>query len=111
MPNKVNPIDIENAKNAIEMEKRMINGICNILTETSYQRDVSDSRAIRNISSIMGYILVAINKVTNGKIGITLNDIHRVIDKLDIQKEYKDKLKKLTQEGYGGITRINGSIK
>lgn len=66
MPHKVNPIDIENAKTAIEMAKRMIDGICDILTETSYQRDISDSSAIRNLSSVMGYILVAIVKITRG---------------------------------------------
>ena len=66
MPHKVNPIDIENAKTAIEMGKRMIDGICDILTETSYQRDVSDSSATRNLSSVMGYILVAIAKITKG---------------------------------------------
>ena len=66
MPNKVNPIDIENAKTAIEMAKRMIDGVCDILTETSYQRDVSDSSALRNISSIFGYILIAVNKITKG---------------------------------------------
>ena len=66
MPNKVNPIDIENAKTAIELAKRMIDGICDILTETSYQRDVSDSSATRNLSSVMGYILVAIVKINKG---------------------------------------------
>jgi adenylosuccinate lyase len=66
MPNKVNPIDIENAKTAIEMAKRLTDGICDILTETSYQRDVSDSSAVRNISSLFGYILVAVAKITKG---------------------------------------------
>ena len=66
MPHKVNPIDIENAKTAIEMGKRMIDGICDILTETSYQRDVSDSSATRNLSSVMGYILISLAKITNG---------------------------------------------
>jgi len=66
MPNKINPIDIENAKTAIELAKRMIDGICDILTETSFQRDVSDSSATRNISSVAGYILVAIEKINKG---------------------------------------------
>ena len=66
MPNKVNPIDIENAKTAIELAKRMIDGVCDILSETSFQRDVSDSSALRNISSIAGYILIAIKKVSTG---------------------------------------------
>jgi adenylosuccinate lyase len=73
MPNKINPIDLENAKTAIEMAKRMIDGICDILTETSYQRDVSDSSALRNISSIFGYILIATKKITNGISRLSIN--------------------------------------
>ena len=66
MPNKVNPIDIENAKTAIEMAKRMIDGICDILSETSYQRDISDSSALRNISSVAGYVMIALKKLSSG---------------------------------------------
>ena len=66
MPHKINPIDLENAKTSIEMAKRMIDGICDILTETSYQRDISDSSALRNVSSIFGYVLISLNKIRSG---------------------------------------------
>lgn len=66
MPNKVNPIDLENAKTAIEMAKRMIDGVCDILNETALQRDVSDSSALRNIGSVFGYVLIAIKKMNVG---------------------------------------------
>lgn len=66
MPNKINPIDLENAKTAIELAKRMIDGVADILNETSYQRDVSDSSALRNIAAIYGYILIAVEKMING---------------------------------------------
>lgn len=66
MPNKINPIDLENAKTSIEMAKRMIDGICDILTETSFQRDISDSSAMRNISSLFGYVLITLKKMTSG---------------------------------------------
>lgn len=73
MPHKINPIDLENAKTSIEMAKRMIDGICDILTETSFQRDISDSSAIRNISSIFGYVLITFKKITNGISRLQLN--------------------------------------
>jgi adenylosuccinate lyase len=73
MPQKINPIDLENAKTAIEMAKRMIDGICDILTETSYQRDISDSSALRNVSSIFGYILITLKKMTAGISRLTPN--------------------------------------
>ena len=55
------------------MAKRMIDGICDILTETSFQRDISDSSAIRNISSIFGYVLITFKKITNGISRLQLN--------------------------------------
>ena len=88
MPHKINPIDLENAKTSIEIGKRMIDGICDILTETSYQRDISDSSALRNISSIFGYVLMTLKKITIGisrlspnikKIKEELNDHPEVI--------------------------------
>jgi len=152
MPNKVNPIDLENAKTAIELAKRMIDGICDILNETALQRDVSDSSALRNIASIFGYILVAIAKmstrisrlspnvemmkqeledhpevilegiqtylkvhcnmanayekmkdISRGRLKITLDDIHRVIDGLDIPEGDKDNLKQLTPSNFKGF--------
>jgi adenylosuccinate lyase len=66
MPNKVNPIDLENAKTAIELGKRMIDGVVDVLNETSFQRDVSDSSALRNISAVYGYVLIAVEKMING---------------------------------------------
>jgi adenylosuccinate lyase len=86
MPNKVNPIDIENAKTAIEMAKRMIDGICDVLSETSYQRDVSDSSALRNISSIAGYILIAIKKVSTGISRLSPNE-NKIRQELDEHPE------------------------
>jgi len=73
MPQKINPIDLENAKTAIEMAKRMIDGICDILTETSLQRDISDSSALRNISSVVGYVLISLKKMTSGISRLTPN--------------------------------------
>jgi adenylosuccinate lyase len=152
MPNKVNPIDLENAKTAIELAKRMIDGICDILNETALQRDVSDSSALRNISSVFGYILVAIAKLSNGisrlspnvdimkqeleehpevilegiqtylklrcnmgdayekmkdisrgRLKITLDDIHKTIDNLEIPNDDKDNLKQLTPSNFMGF--------
>lgn len=75
MPNKVNPIDLENAKTAIELGKRMIDGVADILNETSYQRDISDSSALRNVATIFGYILVAINKMKKGISRLSVNTL------------------------------------
>ena len=86
MPNKVNPIDIENSKTAIEMAKRMIDGICDIISETSYQRDLSDSSAIRNISSVFGYILIAFTKLFTGISRLSVNNV-KIQDELHSHPE------------------------
>ena len=86
MPQKINPIDLENAKTAIEMSKRMIDGICDILTETSYQRDISDSSALRNVSSIFGYVLITLKKMTSGISRLTPN-IKKIKEELNEHPE------------------------
>jgi adenylosuccinate lyase len=86
MPNKINPIDLENVKTSIEIAKRMIDGICDILTETSYQRDISDSSALRNVSSIFGYVLITLKKMTSG-ISRLLPDIKKIEDELSTHPE------------------------
>ena len=83
MPHKINPIDLENAKTSIEMGKRMIDGICDILTETSFQRDISDSSALRNVSSLFGYVLITLKKMTSGLSRLTPNIIKIKEDLLD----------------------------
>ena len=86
MPNKINPIDLENAKTSIEMGKRMIDGICDILTETSYQRDISDSSALRNVSSIFGYVLITLKKIKSGVARLSPN-IKKIKEELNEHPE------------------------
>lgn len=102
MPHKVNPIDIENAKTAIEMAKRMIDGICDVLTEMSYQRDVSDSSAVRNISSVFGYILVAVAKINKG--------ISRLVPNSDMMKMELKQHPEVILEGIQTYLKINCGI-
>ena len=73
MPHKINPIDLENSKTSIEMAKRMIDGVADILTETSYQRDISDSSSLRNVSSIFGYVILTLKKITSSILRLTPN--------------------------------------
>lgn len=73
MPHKINPIDLENSKTSIEMAKRMIDGVADILTETSFQRDISDSSALRNVSSIFGYVVLTLKKMSSSILRLTPN--------------------------------------
>jgi len=73
MPHKINPIDLENSKTSIEMAKRMIDGVADILTETSFQRDISDSSALRNVSSIFGYVVLTLKKMSSSILRLKAN--------------------------------------
>ena len=86
MPQKINPIDLENAKTSIEMAKRMIDGVCDILTETSFQRDISDSSALRNIASIFGYVLITLKKISTGIVRLTPN-VKKITEELNYHPE------------------------
>ena len=55
------------------MAKRMIDGVADILTETSYQRDISDSSGLRNVSSIFGYVILTLKKITSSILRLTPN--------------------------------------
>lgn len=74
MPHKTNPVSIENAKTSIKLAKQLIDGIADILTETTYQRDISDSSAMRNINSVYAYILISINNIIKGISRLTINE-------------------------------------
>jgi adenylosuccinate lyase len=102
MPQKINPIDLENAKTAIEMAKRMIDGICDILTETSLQRDISDSSALRNISSVVGYVLISLKKMTSG--------ISRLTPNINKMKEELQEHPEIILEGIQTYLKIHCNI-
>ena len=55
------------------MAKRLIDGVCDILTETSFQWDISDSSALRNVSSIFGYVVLTLKKMSSSILRLTPN--------------------------------------
>lgn len=71
MPHKVNPIRFENAEANLEISCSLFDTICSTLTESRWQRDLTDSTTQRNIGSAFGYALLALNNLLGG-----LNSIH-----------------------------------
>lgn len=67
MPQKINPIDFENAKGAASIAYGLLTNIKeHLLTKITYQRDISDSIITRNISMTFGYCILFIIKNTKG---------------------------------------------
>jgi adenylosuccinate lyase len=82
MSQKINPIDLENARTMLEMGSCEIDAICRIISILPYQRDISDSSATRCISSILGYYLVGIKRIITGMNRLTINR-ERIISELE----------------------------
>lgn len=66
MPQKVNPIDFENAEGNLFMANGLIRVIEEKLPISRLQRDLSNSTIIRNAGSVLGYSLIAYESVTRG---------------------------------------------
>lgn len=71
MPHKVNPIRFENAEANLELSSALFDCLSATLTETRWQRDLTDSTTQRNIGSAFGYSLLALDNLAGG-----LNSIH-----------------------------------
>ncbi|MGH8704171.1 MAG: adenylosuccinate lyase [Burkholderiales bacterium] len=58
MPHKVNPIDFENSEGNIGVANALLRHLAEKLPVSRWQRDLSDSTALRNIGSALGHSLL-----------------------------------------------------
>jgi adenylosuccinate lyase len=66
MPQKVNPIDFENAEGNLGLANALFELYARKLPISRLQRDLSDSTVRRTFGSALGYILVAYSSLTRG---------------------------------------------
>lgn len=66
MPQKVNPIDFEQAEGNLGLANALFNFFSGKLTVSRLQRDLSDSTVLRNIGSAFGYSLTAYKSLKKG---------------------------------------------
>ncbi len=66
MPHKVNPIDFENAEGNLGVANALFEHLAAKLPVSRFQRDLSDSTALRNLGAGFGYTLIAIESVLRG---------------------------------------------
>lgn len=66
MPHKVNPIDFENAEGNIGVANAILTHLSEKLPVSRWQRDLSDSTAIRNLGTAIGYSLQAYRSTLRG---------------------------------------------
>ncbi|MDQ6987482.1 MAG: adenylosuccinate lyase, partial [Mariprofundaceae bacterium] len=66
MPHKVNPIDFENAEGNLGLANALLDHLGAKLMVSRWQRDLSDSTALRNLGSGFGYSLLAYQSLQRG---------------------------------------------
>lgn len=66
MPHKVNPIDFENAEGNIGIANALLEHLAAKLVVSRWQRDLSDSTALRNIGTAFAHIVIACKSVLRG---------------------------------------------
>ena len=66
MPQKVNPIDFENAEGNLQLSAALLDLLSHKLPVSRLQRDLSDSTVLRNIPVAFGHALVAYESLLKG---------------------------------------------
>ncbi|MFT4564190.1 MAG: adenylosuccinate lyase [Gammaproteobacteria bacterium] len=66
MPHKVNPIDFENAEGNFGIANAVLNHLGAKLPISRWQRDLTDSTALRNIGTAFGHTVIALNSLQKG---------------------------------------------
>jgi adenylosuccinate lyase len=59
MPHKVNPIDFENSEGNVGIANALLRHLSEKLPVSRWQRDLSDSTALRNVGTALGHTLLA----------------------------------------------------
>ena len=82
MPHKVNPIDFENSEGNIGLANAILGHLAEKLAVSRWQRDLSDSTALRSVGSAFGHCLVAWDSACRG-IGKIAVDTDRLGTEID----------------------------
>jgi adenylosuccinate lyase len=118
MPHKVNPIDFENSEGNLGIANTLLRHLSEKLPISRWQRDLTDSTALRNMGVALGHTLLAYDSCTRGLDKLEINPgrleedlknawevlaepIQTVMRRYGIPDSY-ERLKELTR-GRGGI--------
>lgn len=66
MPQKINPIDFENAEGNLTLANTLIEGMSRKLLQSRLQRDLSESTVLRNLGVLCAHCLLAYQSLTKG---------------------------------------------
>eukprot|EP00892_Ulva_mutabilis_P003880 jgi/Ulvmu1/1864/UM012_0020.1 len=80
MPHKVNPIDFENSEGNIGLANSVMEHLGGKLAVSRWQRDLTDSTALRNMGVGLGYSLLAYQSTLRGMAKLELNEAKLAAD-------------------------------
>jgi adenylosuccinate lyase len=86
MPHKVNPIDFENSEGNVGIANTLLQHLAHKLPVSRWQRDLSDSTALRNMGVALGHTLLAWQSLLTGLEKLEA-DRQRLLDDLDANWE------------------------
>ena len=66
MPHKVNPIDFENSEGNVGIGNSLARHLADKLLISRWQRDLTDSTALRNVGSVFGHTVIALRSTSRG---------------------------------------------
>ncbi|MCY4129064.1 MAG: adenylosuccinate lyase [Gammaproteobacteria bacterium] len=66
MPHKVNPIDFENSEGNVGIGNALAKHLADKLLISRWQRDLTDSTALRNVGSVFGHTVIALRSTSRG---------------------------------------------
>src|SRR5260363_275865 len=82
MPHKVNPIDFENSEGNLRLSNALLRHLADTLPISRWQRDLTDSTALRNIGVAFGHALLAYEACLRGLTKLEVNP-QRLLADLD----------------------------
>jgi adenylosuccinate lyase len=85
MPHKVNPIDFENAEGNLGLATALFQHLGTKLPISRWQRDLSDSTAMRSIGTAFGHVVIALDSIRRGLGRLELDEA-RIASELDDER-------------------------
>jgi adenylosuccinate lyase len=80
MPHKVNPIDFENCEGNLGLATALFQHLGTKLPVSRWQRDLSDSTAVRGVGSAFGHVMVALSSLRRGLAKLQINEARIAAD-------------------------------
>ena len=100
MPHKVNPIDFENSEGNLGIANALLRHLSEKLPVSRWQRDLSDSTALRNVGVALGHSLLAYESCLKGLSKLEA-DSPRMLEDLDANWEVLAEAVQTVMRRYG----------